>query len=99
ASGGQRRVILQCVHQLPQRGQYALVSLAQQGGQDVLADLVAPEMITAVAAWKAGGIEVDPVGLFTASDVVPAGAGACRAKPKAALESIEIYPDGVEIDG
>src|SRR4051812_39460228 len=69
ASGGQRAAP-ERHDQLAQRTENALVSLAEQRREDVLADLVAPEMIAAVAARHLGGVQVDPVSLGAAGDAV-----------------------------
>ena len=49
ASGGERTVP-EHAHQLAERGEHSLVALPEQRGQDVLADLISPEMVPAVAA-------------------------------------------------
>src|SRR4051812_17163115 len=46
--------------QPPQRFHDAVVSLSQKRRQDVLADLLAPQMVAAVAPGMRGGIEIHP---------------------------------------
>ena len=35
----------------PQSGEHPLIAFAQEGGEDVLADLFAPEVVAAIAPW------------------------------------------------
>lgn len=98
ASGGDRTVP-QRLDQRPERGQDSLVALAKERGEDVFADLVPPEVVATVAARHAGSVEVDPVCVRAPGYVVAAGAGARSSELEAALQSVQVDPDGVEIDG
>lgn len=87
------------VHQLPKGREHALVSLAQECGQDVLADLLTPQVIPTVAAGQLGGVQVDPVRLMAAVHSITAGGDPLDAKLQAAFETGQIEgTDGVEID-
>src|SRR4051812_15082738 len=69
-ASGRERATPEDHDQLAQRREHALVTFAQESGQDVLADLVAPEMISAIAARHSGGVEIHPVGLDATRDAI-----------------------------
>jgi hypothetical protein len=48
------------------------VSLAQQRGEDVLADLLAPQMVAAVATRMRGGVQIHPVIVRSAGHAIAA---------------------------
>jgi hypothetical protein len=83
-----------------ERCEHMLISLAKEGGKDVLADAVPPEVISAVAAWEGGGVKVDPVCLRASGDAIaprPKTEGAQRQTP---LQSVQIHSaGGLEING
>jgi hypothetical protein len=98
-SGGQRAAP-KCDHELAERGEHALVTFAQQGREDVLADLVAPEMVPAIAPRHAGGVEIDPVGLKTASDPITTRAHTRGVELQTALQTIQVdASERLKIDG
>jgi len=68
------------------------VTLAEQRGQDVLAHLLAPEVIRAVAARQIAGVEIYPVSMRPAVDPESAGARPGGAKLEAPLQPVEIDP-------
>ena len=85
--------------QTPQRPHYALVAFTEEGGEDVLADALAPEVIAAVAAGVAGRVEIHPVHLVATTDAVAPIPYALALETKTALEAGEIHSaGGVEID-
>jgi hypothetical protein len=75
--------------ELAQGGEHPLVAFAEKRGEDVLADLVAPEMVAAVAAGEAGGVEVDPMGLHPTCYPVPARANPGSPQVETALQAVE----------
>jgi hypothetical protein len=82
-----------------QCGDHALVAFAKQRGEDVLADSLAPQVITAVASRVRGSVEVYPVIVATAGDVIPSASDALATKPKAAGQTAEVdTASGVEFD-
>ena len=86
--------------QLAQSHEYPLVTLTQERGENVFADPVAPEMVAAVAARMAGGIEIDPVMVRTAGHTVAARCGSRGMQLEAALEPIGAHAAGsLEING
>jgi hypothetical protein len=74
-----------------------LVTLAEQRGQDVLAHLLAPEVVRAVAPRQIAGVEVYPVSVRSAVDAEAAGARSGGAELKAPLQSVEIDADRFRI--
>jgi hypothetical protein len=81
-------------------GEDAFIALAQQGGEDVLADLLSPQVVAAIAAGDAGGVQVHPVELFAPLDAIAAGADASGMELQAALQTVQIdASEGVEVDG
>jgi hypothetical protein len=72
ASGGERP-IPELGNQLAKSLEYPLITFAEEGGENVLADPIAPEVIAAVAARERGGVEVDPMRLRAPADPIPAG--------------------------
>ena len=84
----------------PQRREHVLISLAQEGGQDVLADPVPPEVISAVAARERGGVEVDPVRLRTSGNAIPPRPDSGGPQRETPLEAVQVHsPGGLEVDG
>jgi len=82
-----------------QRRHDALVSLTQECGQNVFADLLTPQMIAAVAARVSIGVEVDPVILSAPGDAVASVADSLTAKPHASLQTVEVDATcGIEVD-
>ena len=81
------------------RREHALISFSKEGSQDVLADSVPPEVISAVAAREGGGGEVDPVSLRAAGDAIaplPESGGVQRETP---FEAVQGHTSsGVEVD-
>jgi hypothetical protein len=75
--------------ELAQGGEHPLVSFAEKRGEDVLADLVAPEMVAAVATGEAGGVEVNPMGLRPTCYPVPARSNAGSPQVETALQAVE----------
>lgn len=67
-----------------------LVTLAEQRREDVLAHLLAPEVISAVATRQIAAVEIYPVGVRPTVDAVSTGAGTGGAKLEAPLQSVEI---------
>ena len=57
-----------------------LVTLAEQRREDVLAHLLAPEVISAVATRQIAAVEIYPVGVRPTVDAVSTGAGTGGAK-------------------
>src|SRR5512133_1140939 len=76
--------------QSPQRAHDAIVPLAQQRGEDVLAQLLAPQVVAAVAARVRRRVQVDPVILRAARDAVAAESHALAVQLQAALEPLEV---------
>jgi hypothetical protein len=75
-----------------------LVTLAEQPGQDVLAHPLTPEVIGAVTTRQVAGVEIDPVRVGAAVDAEPSGSGAGGTKLEAALQPVEVDPDGFDVD-
>jgi hypothetical protein len=71
-------------------GEDALVTLAEQGSQDVLAHLLAPEVISAVAARQIAGVEIHPVSVRPTVDAESSWAPSGGTKLEAPLQPIEI---------
>jgi hypothetical protein len=97
ASGGERPAP-EGSNQRLECGEDPFVSLAEQGGQDVLADPLAPEVIGAVAPGEVGGVEVHPVAVLASIDAESARADPLGAEPEASLQAVEIDPDSFEVD-
>src|SRR5215208_3519808 len=86
--------------QHPQRREHVLISFAEEGGQEVLADPVPPEVISAVAAREGGGVEVDPVRLRTAGDTITPCPESGGAQGETPLEAVQVHsPGGLEVNG
>ena len=82
------------MNQRSERGEHPLVSLSKQGGEDVLADALAPEVIAAVTAGEAGSVEVYPMGLAAAGNPVAARRDPVALQLQAALQTAELHPAG-----
>ena len=78
-------------------GEDPLIPFAEQRGQDVLAHLLPPEVIRAVAARQIAGVEIYPVGVRSAVDAEAAGARPGGAELEAPLQSVEIDADRFKI--
>jgi hypothetical protein len=76
----------------------SLVTLPEQRGQEMLAHLLAPEMIGAVTPRQIAGVEIDPVRVGAAVDAELSRAGAGGTKGEAALQTVEIDPHRFEVD-
>jgi hypothetical protein len=99
ASGGDGRTVPERPHQLPERSEHTLIPFAQEGRQDVLADLIAPQVVAAIAAGQLGGIQVHPVGLVAADHAIAAGRDPLGTQVEPAFKAGEIeHAYGVEID-
>jgi len=98
-ASGRERATPERGHQVMQGDDHPLVTFTQERGENVLADLFAPEMIGAVAPREIAGVQVDPVGVYSTFDPEPPGPDAVGAKPKAALQTVEIDTDRIEVDG
>ena len=71
-----------------------LVPLAEQDGEDVLADAIPPKVVAAIAAREPASVQVHPVGLAAAPHLVPAAADATDAERERAFE-----PCGIDAAG
>jgi len=91
--------IAEATDQPAECGEHPLIAFPQQGREDVLADLLAPEVVAAIAAGQAGGVEVHPMGLKTTGDSVPPGAYPVSVQLQTALEAGEIDGHRLEVDG
>jgi len=80
-------------------GKDLLIPLSQQRGEDVLADLLAPQVVGTVAPRQVGGVEVHPVGVLAAGDAESARTNALGPEPEATLQAIEIDADALDVDG
>lgn len=87
------------MHQAAEGHEHPLITLAEQGRQDVLAELVAPQMVAAITAGQARGVEIHPVGVVASCNAIAAGSDAPALKSKAALEAAVIDGNGGEVDG
>lgn len=76
----------------------SLVTLPEQRGQDMLAYLLAPEMVGAVAPRQIAGVEIDPVRVGAPLDAESSRAGSGGTKWEAALQTVEIDPDRFDVD-
>ncbi len=83
----------------PQSGEHPLIAFAQEGGEDVLADLLAPEVVAAIAPGQLGAEQVHPMGLKAAGNPVAAGADAVPFELEAALEAPGIDGNSGKVDG
>ena len=83
----------------PQSGEHPLIAFAQEGGEDVLADLLAPEMVAAVAPGQLCAEQVHPMSLDAARNPVAAGTDAVPFELEAALEARRIDGDSGKVDG
>jgi hypothetical protein len=97
---------LSCAGQFPkavnepaERGENPLIPFPKEGGEDVLADLLPPEMVTAVAARQVRGEQVHPMVVDAAGDPVPPGADTNGLELEAALETGQVDGNSGEIDG
>jgi hypothetical protein len=80
--------------------EHHLVSLPDEGSEDVFADRIAPEMVGAVAAWEGVGVEIHPVWLRASREVIAAVANSLAVQTQTALETRAVHPSGrVKIDG
>jgi hypothetical protein len=92
--------LLEVCDEQTKRCEHVLISLAKEGGQDVLADAVPPEVISAVTSREAGGVEVDPVRLRASGDAIAPRPKSDRAQREAPLEPVQVHSaGGLEIDG
>jgi hypothetical protein len=98
-ASGRERVTPKRAHQVMQGDDHPLVTFPQECGEDVFADLLAPEVIGAVTAGKVTGVQVDPVGLDPTFHPISPGPDAVRTKPKAPLQAARIDTGGVEVHG
>ena len=81
------------------RADDGVVPFAEQGGQDVLADLVPPQVIAAVTPRYGGGVEVDPMIVVAAYDVVSAFTDTPSFELEASFQPVEVDPtSSFEID-
>lgn len=87
---GDAREMAEVTDQAPECREHPLIALPEQGGEDVLAEMIAPDVVAAIAAGQAGGVEVNPMGLHPAGDAVPAGGYPLSLQLHAALEAGEI---------
>ena len=71
------------LHEARQCGDHAFVPFAKKGGENVFADSLAPQVITAVASRVRGRIEIHPVVVASAGHMIPAAADSLAAKPEA----------------
>ena len=85
-------------HESAEGGDYLIVSFAQQCREDVLADLLAPEMVPAVAAGVVRGIEIHPVLVRAARHVVLAPADPMTRQQETSLEAVGIDDRLGEVD-
>jgi hypothetical protein len=97
ASGGERAAA-EGQDQIADRGEDAFIALPEQGGEDVLADLVAPEMVATVTAGHIGRVEIHPVDLVATLDPVPPRADVRSVELKTALQAIRIDAARSEVD-
>lgn len=74
--------------------QYHLVTLADEGSQNVFADRVAPEVVGAVAAWESGGIQIYPVRLRASGEMIAAETNSLAMQPQAALQTRAVHSSG-----
>ena len=89
-------------HPLEERAERAndgVVPLAEEGREDVLADALAPDVVTAVAARDRHRVQIYPVIVIAPNDVVPPIAYAASLELEAPLEAVQIdAARSVEID-
>ena len=89
-------------HALEQRSERPddrLIALAEEGGEDVLADPIPPEMVAAVAARNRCCVEVDPVIVVAAYHMVSAFADPPSFELEASFQPVQVNAAGpVEID-
>jgi hypothetical protein len=70
--------------------QHTLVPLAEQGCEKVLAELVPPEVVAAITPRHPGRVQVDPVGLLAAANMVAAGTHPVDVELETPLEALEV---------
>jgi hypothetical protein len=97
ASGGECPVA-EGQDQIADRGEDALIALPEQGGEDVLADLVAPEMVATITPRHVGRVEIHPVDLLATLDPVPPRADVRSVELQTALQAIRIDAERSEVD-
>src|SRR5205085_2276031 len=91
--------LLLTTEELAERVDDPVVPFAQQRGEDVLADPLAPQVIAAVAARMRGGVEVHPVIVLAAGHVVPAVAQTLTGQQQAAPQAVEVdATSGIDVD-
>jgi hypothetical protein len=79
-------------HHTAQSAYDPLVSLSEERGEDVLAYLLAPEVISTVTPWVVRRIQVDPVFLRAAGETISPVTNPVPLERQAALETIDVYP-------
>src|SRR5690606_28979991 len=82
------------VHELGERGDHVLVALAEQHGEDEFADAVPPQVVAAVATRESFCVQIHPVRLTAAPDLVASPADAADAEREGTLESAGVDPAG-----
>jgi hypothetical protein len=87
------------IDQRTERADHRVVPFAEQRGKDVLTDPVSPQVIAAVTSRDRRGVEVHPMVVVTAYDVVTAVADPRSFELEAAFQPIQVNPAGsLEID-
>src|SRR5207253_710075 len=90
---------LYSTEQLPERVHDAVVSFTQQRREDVLADLLAPQMVAAVASRVRGGVEIHPVIVLPAGDVIAAVTHPLSMQQETPPQPLQIdATSGVDVD-
>jgi hypothetical protein len=85
--------------QAAHRVHHPVMPLAQQCSEDVLAQLVAPQVIAAVAARVRRGVQVHPVVVLATGHVVPPIAHPLALQQEAPPQPVEVHPThGIEVD-
>ena len=73
---------------------HALISFSDQRGEDVFADALAPEMVTAITPRMVGGVQIDPMILGAAGEMVNAFSDAASLEREASLEAADVNATG-----
>ena len=85
------------LHALEERAECAddrVVAFAEQRGENVLADPLAPDVIAAITPRDRGGIEVDPVGVVASDYVVPSVSDSLPVEGEGSFETVEVNAAG-----
>jgi hypothetical protein len=93
------RLVLHLTPEAAERVHDAVVALAQERGEDVLAQLLAPQMVAAIASRMRRRVQIHPVVVIAAGHVIPAVADTLAMQQQAPSQPRQIdAAHGVDVD-